>query len=259
MSTPMPVVSVSDCSKFFGHGPNATVALSGVDLDVMDGEFMVLLGPSGCGKSTLLRLMSGLEGTSAGSLTLLGDPLEGPHPDVGMIFQAYTSFPWLTIEENVGFGLKLQGVPYQEWKLRAVEMLDKVGLKAFKDAYPGQLSGGMQQRVAIARALTMSPKILLMDEPFGALDALTRVEMQLFLLDVCQREKMTVIFVTHDIDEAILLADRITILSPHPGRVFDTVSVDIPHPRRIEDTEEPAFVALRHQLRSTIFSMKRSA
>ncbi|ARU90710.1 ATP-binding protein [Pseudomonas sp. M30-35] len=255
----MNVVSVLDCSKSFGHGPNATLALSGVDMEVVDGELMVLLGPSGCGKSTLLRLVSGLETASSGSLTLLGEPLDGPHPEVGMIFQTYTSFPWLTIEDNVGFGLKLRGVPTQEWKQSATEMLEKVGLKEFKSSYPGQLSGGMQQRVAIARALTMSPKVLLMDEPFGALDALTRVEMQLFLLDICQREKMTIIFVTHDIDEAILLADRITILSPHPGRVFDTVSVEIPHPRRIEDTEEPAFVSLRHRLRSAIFSMKASA
>lgn len=252
-------IRVKDCSKWFESRSGRVTALDNVSLDIAQGEFVVFLGPSGCGKSTLLRILSGLERPSNGTIEVFGRPLDGPPQEVGMIFQSYTSFPWLTVLDNVAFGLTLNDMRKEKAREIARNFVRQVGLSKFENAYPSQLSGGMQQRVAIARALAMAPRVLLMDEPFGALDALTRVEMQTFLVDLWQREKKTVVFVTHDIDEAILLADRVVVLGAHPGHVHAIVPVDLPHPRLVVDTEKPAFVELRHTLREMIFSMKAPA
>jgi len=251
------IINIHNITKIFGQGVNSVTALEDVSLHIRDGEFIVFLGPSGCGKSTLLRMLAGLTTISQGKITIDGEPVEGRNPSVGMVFQSYTSFPWLTVEQNVGFGLELLHADRAFCQSRVAMMLERVSLQKFAQAYPSQLSGGMQQRVAIARALAVNPKILLMDEPFGALDALTRVEMQVLLLDLCAQDKKTVVFVTHDIDEAMLLADRIVVFYPHPGRIAEIIPVEIPHPRTIEQTEREDFTRLRHTLRQLLFSMTR--
>jgi len=251
------IINIRQVTKTFGEGPAMVTALENVSLSIKEGEFVVFLGPSGCGKSTLLRILAGLSGASSGSLVINGRPVDGRDPSVGMVFQSYTSFPWLTVEENIGFGLDLAKADRATTRAKVESLLDRVALAKFNKSYPSQLSGGMQQRVAIARALAVDPRILLMDEPFGALDALTRVEMQTLLLDLCDQDRKTVVFVTHDIDEAMLLADRIVVFSPHPGRIAEIVDVDIPHPRTIEQTEREDFTQLRHRLRRLLFSMAR--
>ncbi|MFQ6163893.1 ABC transporter ATP-binding protein [Sinorhizobium meliloti] len=252
------IINIRQVTKNFGEGPAMVIALENVSLSIKEGEFVVFLGPSGCGKSTLLRMLAGLSSVSAGLIKIDGRPVDGRDPSVGMVFQSYTSFPWLTVEENIGFGLDLAKTG-RSIKTKVHTMLDRVALTKFAKSYPSQLSGGMQQRVAIARALAVDPRILLMDEPFGALDALTRVEMQTLLLDLCAQDQKTVVFVTHDIDEAMLLADRIVVFSPHPGRIAEIIDVDIPHPRKIEQTEREDFTHLRHKLRRLLFSMARKA
>lgn len=204
-------------------------------------------------------MLAGLSSASAGTVTIDGRPVEGRDPSVGMVFQSYTSFPWLTVEENIGFGLNLAKTDRATRAAKVNTMLERVALKKFSKSYPSQLSGGMQQRVAIARALAVDPRILLMDEPFGALDALTRVEVQTLLLDLCAQDRKIVVFVTHDIDEAMLLADRIVIFSPHPGQIAEIIDVDIPHPRAIEQAERGDFTQLRHRLRLLLFSMARKS
>lgn len=255
----MAMIEIENVTKTFGKKGSEITALQDVSLSIGAGEFVVFLGPSGCGKSTLLRMLAGLTESSAGRLAIEGRPIHGRDPAVGMVFQSYTSFPWLTVADNVGFGLELANMPKAARRETTRAILDRVALSKFAGAYPSQLSGGMQQRVAISRALAMDPKILLMDEPFGALDAMTRVEMQSFLLDIWSQDRKTVVFVTHDIDEAILLADRIVVFSPHPGRIAEEIAVSIPRPRAVEDTEEPAFTRLRHHLRQAIFSMRTKA
>jgi len=252
----MSMIQIQKVSKFFPGGKSKNLlVLDQVSLDVPEGEFLVLIGPSGCGKSTLLRIMAGLAEPSLGKVTIAGRDVDGPAVGVGMVFQTYTSFPWLTVEQNVAFGLSLKGTDRIKNSEKVRKIVDRVGLSKFLAAFPSQLSGGMQQRVAIARALATDPKVLLMDEPFGALDAMIRVEMQAFLIDLWQQERKTVVFVTHDIDEAILLGDRIVVLSPHPGRIHEVLNVKIARPRSIQDTETSDFVALRHALRTMIFAM----
>jgi NitT/TauT family transport system ATP-binding protein len=253
------IVKIQNVSKTFGTGRGAVSALHDVSMSVKEGEFVVFLGPSGCGKSTLLRMIGGLSTASSGDILIDGRVIDGRDRAVGMVFQSYTSFPWLTVADNIGFGLGLAGTNRRDRRDRINFILDRVSLTKFADTFPSRLSGGMQQRVAIARALAVEPRILLMDEPFGALDALTRVEMQTFLLDLRSRDQKTVIFVTHDIDEAMLLADRIVVFSPHPGRVAEIIDVDIPHPRTTEQTERDDFTRLRHRLRRLLFSMARRA
>jgi len=249
------IINIKNVTKIFGQESNTVTALENVSLDIREGEFVVFLGPSGCGKSTLLRMLAGLSDTTGGAISISGQPINGRDPSVGMVFQSYTSFPWLTVEQNIGFGLDLAKVDHATRQAKIELMLDRVSLKKFSHAYPSQLSGGMQQRLAIARALAVDPKILLMDEPFGALDALTRIEMQTLLLDLCAQDKKTVVFVTHDIDEAMLLADRIVVFFPHPGRIAEIIDVGIAHPRTIEQTEREDFTQLRHKLRKLLFSM----
>jgi len=216
--------------KVFGEGANAVAALEDITIDVREREFAVVVGPSGCGKSTLLNIVAGLEPGTSGQALINGRRIQGPGADRGMVFQSYTLFPWLSVRKNVEFGLRIKGMPAAERARIARRYLKLVGLEEFANALPKSLSGGMQQRIAIARVLANSPDMLLMDEPFGALDAQTRLQLQDLLLDVWREESATVLFITHDIDEAILLADTIHIMSRRPGRIIKSITVDIPRP-----------------------------
>jgi ABC-type nitrate/sulfonate/bicarbonate transport system ATPase subunit len=209
----------------------AVEALRGIDLAVSSGEFVAILGPSGCGKSTLLELIAGLEERSAGDILIDGVSVTGPNPKAVMVFQEHALFPWLSVEDNVAFGMKMKGVPLWDRRERAREVLRKVRLTPFAKHYPHQLSGGMKQRVAIARALVGNPEFILMDEPFAALDFQTRVLMQQFLLQIWGEFKSTILFVTHQIDEAVLLADRVVVMSAGPGTVIEEVPIGLPRPR----------------------------
>jgi NitT/TauT family transport system ATP-binding protein len=220
-------------------------ALTDITLEIDAGEFVVLLGPSGCGKSTLLYLIAGLEQPTSGAISAHGEPVAGPAPERSLIFQETSLFPWLNVWQNVGFGLSVRGVPTEERKETARRALARVGLSDAFEKRPDELSGGMRQRVAVARALAMQPKVLLMDEPFAALDVQTRVKMQGFLLDVWNASKASVLFVTHHIDEAIALADRVVVFTARPGRIKAIVPIDLPRPR---DLTSPALLALRVEL-----------
>jgi NitT/TauT family transport system ATP-binding protein len=226
-------------------GTLSVTALKDIDLTVQQGEFIAILGPSGCGKSTLLELIAGLEPLSSGRIMLDGKPVKGPEPGVVMVFQDHSLFPWLSVEENVGFGLAVKGVPKAERRERVARTLERVRLTRFAQHHQHQLSGGMKQRVAIARALVENADFIMMDEPFAALDFQTRVLMQHFLLEVWLEFKPTIIFVTHHIDEAVLLADRVVVMSAGPGRIIDEVGIDLPRPRRMTD---PAFNDYRARL-----------
>jgi NitT/TauT family transport system ATP-binding protein len=227
----MPVVEVKDVSQSFIKETSCTNALVNVTLDVERDEFLVLLGPSGCGKTTLLRLIDGLLKPTKGEVLIDGKPVEGPGLDRAMIFQTFNLFAWRNTIDNVAFGLELQGIQKEERYKIAQKHIDLVGLTGFELHYPHELSGGMQQRVGIARALSVNPRILLMDEPFGYLDALTRLSLQMELLKIWEEQKKTCIFVTHDIDESIFLGDRVVLLSCRPGKIKDVFSVDLPRPR----------------------------
>jgi NitT/TauT family transport system ATP-binding protein len=243
----MSTVSFRSTSKTF-PGTVPVHALDNVTLDIGEGEFVALLGPSGCGKSTLLNLLAGFDKRSSGDLLFDGAPIEKPGPDRGVVFQEASLFPWLNVWDNITFGPRVQGLRRDAYEDKARAMLKLVGLDAFSDALPAQLSGGMRQRVGIARVLVMNPRALLMDEPFGALDAQTRLAMQQLLLDVWQTLGTTVLFVTHDIDEAILLADRICIMSARPGKITHEIAVKLPRPRSIESLITPAFSAYKAEI-----------
>ena len=213
----------------------SVTALSDINVTVQQGEFIAILGPSGCGKSTLLELIAGLEPLSSGRITLDGKTVTGPEPGVVMVFQDHSLFPWLSVEDNVGFGLAMKHVPKGERQRRVQQVLERVRLSRFSKHRPYQLSGGMKQRVAIARALVENADFIMMDEPFAALDFQTRVLMQHFLLEIWLEFKSTIIFVTHHIDEAVLLADRVIVMSAGPGRVIEDVRIDLPRPRKVTD------------------------
>jgi len=231
-------LSFHEVSKDYAQrGGRPLRAIDRVSFDVVEREVCVLLGPSGCGKSTLLRMAAGLDRPSEGAIALSGTPVVGPSRDRGMVFQSYTSFPWLTVRENVEYGLRVNGETLSIKEGTADYFIERVKLDAFRDAYPEQLSGGMRQRVALARALANYPRLLLMDEPFGALDAETRWQMQELLLDVVSKEAMTVLIVTHDIDEALFLGDRIVFLSRHPGRVREILQPSFKQGRRLTTKE----------------------
>jgi len=232
-------------------GPQ-TEALSRTDLSVQDNDFIAVLGPSGCGKSTLLRIVAGLETPTTGRVLLDGQSVTGPGPDRGMVFQSYTLFPWLTVADNIAFGLREQGVARERRGAIVREWLTRIGLTGFADHYPKQLSGGMQQRTAIARALANDPAILLLDEPFGALDNQTRALMQELLLGIWERERKTVLFVTHDIEEAIFLASRVIVMTARPGRIKADLAIDLPHPRHYTIKTSPEFSALKARLTEEI-------
>ena len=227
-------------------------ALESISLDIQPGEFVALLGPSGCGKSTLLNIIASFEQPTSGILTVGGQAIATPGPDRGVVFQEAALFPWLTVWENIVFGPKAQGLPASDYESRAEEMLNIMGLKDFRNHLPIQLSGGMRQRVGIARVLTLGSQILLMDEPFGALDAQTRLTMQELLLSVWDRLKPTIIFVTHDIDEALFLADKIYVMSARPGRMETVIDTHLARPRAIEMTATPHFNELKLQILKTI-------
>ncbi len=229
------ILAIDGVSKTFDLGAGKSIqAVKDVSFDVRRNSISVLLGPSGCGKSTLLRMIAGLEAPSGGHIRLDGHDVEGPGRERGMVFQAYTSFDWLTVRRNVEFGMKINDVPRTLRKERADHFIDVVGLTKFADAYPTQLSGGMRQRVAIARTLANDPDLLLMDEPFGALDAETRWHMQEMLVEIAERENTTIIMVTHDIEEAIFLADQIVFLSAHPGRLKEEITPSFKQGRILE-------------------------
>jgi ABC-type nitrate/sulfonate/bicarbonate transport system ATPase subunit len=231
-------LSVSGVTKQFRLTSGELIqAVVDVSFDVLENELCLLLGPSGCGKSTVLRMVAGLEDPSAGRTVLDGHEITAPGRDRGMVFQSYTSFDWLTVQENVEYGLRLNGVPKAKRRERASHFIELVHLTKFRDAYPSQLSGGMKQRVAIARTLANDPAILLMDEPFGALDAETRWSMQELLMQIMEDSQTTVLMVTHDIEEAIFLADRIVFMTRHPGRVRETLMTDFKKGRRYDDKE----------------------
>jgi NitT/TauT family transport system ATP-binding protein len=234
------------------RGGAPTRALEPIDLAVDDNDFVTILGPSGCGKSTLLRLIAGLDRPSSGRMLLDGRPITGPGADRGMVFQSYTLFPWLTVAENIAFGLREKGVPLPKRTAIAREWLARIELAGFERHYPKQLSGGMQQRTAIARALANDPAILLLDEPFGALDNQTRSLMQELLLGIWERQRKTVLFVTHDIEEAIFLASRVVVMTARPGRIKAEVRVDLPHPRHYTIKTSPEFSALKARLTEEI-------
>jgi NitT/TauT family transport system ATP-binding protein len=239
--------------RFIANG-RETVALHDICLETHRREFLCIVGPSGCGKSTLARILAGLDAQTGGEVLLQGRPVAGPGRDRGMVFQGYTLFPWLTVKRNVMFGLEVNGQERKSAEREALQWLQIIGLEKFADAYPHQLSGGMKQRVAIVRALANQPRILLMDEPFGALDAQTRAHMQSHLMEIWRKVDITIVFITHDLDEAILLADRILVLSAHPGRIQELIEVPVPRPRSIAQVLRPEFQATKARLERLIYS-----
>ena len=244
-ATATPVIQIRAATKIYETARGRTVSLDRVSLDVAPGEFITLVGPSGCGKSTLLNLIGGLLMPTSGEVLVQGRPVTGPGPDRGVIFQQYALFPWLTAKQNVEFGLRLKGLGRRERAERALHYLRLVGLQDFAQALPKELSGGMKQRCAIARAYAVDPALLLMDEPFGALDALTRVQMQDELLATWQQERKTVVFITHDVDEAVYLASRVVVMSPRPGRISEVIDVPLPYPRNEEIRLSADFARIR--------------
>jgi ABC-type nitrate/sulfonate/bicarbonate transport system ATPase subunit len=245
---------VDEVSRVFPaqRGAQPTRALEPVSLSVADNDFITILGPSGCGKSTLLRIVAGLDRASTGRVLLDGTEVAGPGPDRGMVFQSYTLFPWLSVADNIAFGLREKGMAEDARRRIAHEWCARVGLSGFEGHYPKQLSGGMQQRTAIARVLANDPKIMLLDEPFGALDNQTRALMQEMLLDIWQRETKTVLFVTHDIEESIFLASRVVVMSARPGRIKADVRIDLPYPRHYTVKTSQEFSTLKARLTEEI-------
>jgi len=242
------VLSVENLYKTFPTPGGSVTALKDVSFQVYRREFMCVIGPSGCGKSTLIRILAGLEDASDGKVLLDGDPVSGPGPDRGMVFQSYTLFPWLTVKQNVMFGPRMAGQKGGSAESEARQWIDLVGLSRFENSYPHQLSGGMKQRVAIARALANRPRILLMDEPFGALDAQTRCQMQSYLLQIWKNLDITILFITHDLDEAAFLADRILVLKANPGEVDEIIEVPVPRPRTPSQFVSPEFIATKYRI-----------
>lgn len=252
----MSKLSVENVSRQFPapRGGAPVPALLPVDLTVADNDFLVLLGPSGCGKSTLLRLIAGLDRPTTGRILLDGRPVSAPGPDRGMVFQSYTLFPWLTVADNIAFGLREKGLDEASVKPIISDWLERIGLAGFGNHYPKQLSGGMQQRTAIARALATDPAILLLDEPFGALDNQTRGLMQEMLLSIWEKQRKTVLFVTHDIEEAVFLASRVIVMTARPGRIKAEIAIDLAHPRHYTVKTSSEFSALKARLTEEIRS-----
>jgi ABC-type nitrate/sulfonate/bicarbonate transport system ATPase subunit len=249
-SQPGTILSVQRVERRFGQ----TLALQATDLSVQENDFITILGPSGCGKSTLLRIVAGLDEPSGGQVLLDGRRIEGPGADRGMVFQSYTLFPWLTVRDNICFGLAERGVPRAQQLATADSFMAKVGLTGFENHFPKQLSGGMQQRTALARALANNPRMLLMDEPFGALDHQTRELMQELLLGIWEAERKTVLFVTHDIDEALFMGSRVVVMSARPGRIKLDITVPMAHPRSYAIKTTPAFAQLKAELTEALRS-----
>jgi len=257
-------IKISDVVKIYKGNNKETIALNGVNLDIKENEFICVVGPSGCGKTTLLNIIAGLENANAGSVTIDDKEVVGPGNDRGVIFQQYALFPWLTVRKNIEFGLnyvKVQDeytgetrkLTKQEKRAIADKYIQMVDLQDFADAYPKELSGGMKQRVAIARGYAVSPKVLLMDEPFGALDAQTRAQLQEDLLHTWEQERKTCFFITHDVEEAVLLASRVVIMSARPGRVKEIVNIDLPYPRNQATKLLPRFNEIKNQIWENVY------
>ena len=247
----LPILDLRHVGKVYELNDQRIEALRDANLVVQKGEFVCLIGASGCGKSTLLRIVAGFEPPSSGEALMWDKPVSGPAPDRGMVFQDYGLFPWLSVRQNIGFGPASRGLPKAELRALVDRFVDMVGLTRFADAYPHQLSGGMKQRVAIARVLANDAEMVLMDEPFGALDAMTRERLQDELLDIWQRTKLTVLFVTHSIEEAMFLADRVVVMEPGPGRIASEHRIELPRPR---DVSSPEFNAVRRELSARLHS-----
>ena len=239
------LLTIRGVTKRFTVGDDEVEALAPIDLAIARGEFVCMIGASGCGKSTLLRIMAGFEEPTTGHISIDGKPVTGPGSDRGMVFQDYALFPWMTVRQNISFGPRQRHLPREEIDKTTDEFVKMVGLERFADRYPNQLSGGMKQRVAIARVLANNANILLMDEPFGALDALTREQLQNELLQIWRRTGVTTIFVTHSVEEAVLLADRVLVMSAGPGRIDSDFRIDLARPR---DVSSPEFNALRRDI-----------
>ena len=239
---------IEQLKKCFGANGTTHVVFDNVSLDIHRREFVCVVGASGCGKSTLARIVAGLDDASGGKVLLDGKAVAGPGPDRGMVFQGYTLFPWLTVKRNIMFGLKMHGKSDSTAEVEARQWLEMVGLSKFENSYPHELSGGMKQRVAIARALANNPRILLMDEPFAALDALTRCKMQSYLLQIWKKVDVTILFITHDLEEAAFLADRIVVMGVNPGCIREVIENPVPRPRDATQFLSPEFLALKARL-----------
>lgn len=246
------ILSVKNLEKKFGSNGSTHTVFDGITLDIHRREFICVIGPSGCGKSTFIRIVAGLDEATGGQILLDGKEVSGPGPDRGMVFQGYTLFPWLTVKRNVMFGLEMRGKDSTTAESEARQWLDMVGLSRVEDSYPHELSGGMKQRVAIARALANEPRILIMDEPFAALDAQTRCQMQSYLLQIWRKVDVTILFITHDLEEAAYLADRILVLGTNPGRVVEFIENPVPRPRSPAQFVEPAYLSLKMRLEELI-------
>lgn len=246
-------VKIDNVVKTYNTRKGETVALNGVSLDIKENEFICVVGPSGCGKSTLLNIIAGLLEPTSGNVSVDGKIVEGPGPERGVVFQQYALFPWLTVLKNVEFGLKLKGITGEQATQEAMRYLKMVDLEQFANSYPKELSGGMKQRVAIARAYAVNPQVLLMDEPFGALDAQTRTQLQTELLETWEKERKTCFFITHDVDEAIILAQKVIIMSARPGRIKEIVDITIPYPRDQETKMSPEFLELKNYIWSQVY------
>ncbi len=246
-------VDIRGVRRVFTGGATDVVALNGIDLQLYDNEFVCVVGPSGCGKSTLLNILAGLDKQTEGEVTVDGRAIDGPSAERGVVFQQYALFPWLTVRRNVEFGLRNKRLPEREIKEIATKYINMVQLQDFADSYPKVLSGGMKQRVAIARAYAMNPSLLLLDEPFGALDAQTRAQLQAELLQTWEAEEKTCFFITHDVEEAVLLAQRVVIMSARPGRIKRIVDIDIPHPRTQKTRLSERFSALKNAIWAEVY------
>ena len=246
-------VKIDNVVKKYSGRNGEMVALNGVSLDIHENEFVCVVGPSGCGKSTLLNIIAGLHEPTSGQVLVDGQAVSGPGPARGVVFQQYALFPWLTVQKNVEFGLKLQGMSQDKAEQEAKKYIKMVDLEQFAQSYPKELSGGMKQRVAIARAYAINPKVLLMDEPFGALDAQTRTQLQTELLKTWEKEQKTCFFITHDVEEAIILAQRVIIMSARPGRIKEVVEINIPYPRTQETKMSKEFLDLKNHIWSQVY------
>lgn len=246
-------LKIDNVKKIFNTRNGEMVALNGVSLDIAENEFICVVGPSGCGKSTLLNIIAGLSDATSGAVYCDGKEVKGTGTDRGVVFQQYALFPWMTVKKNVMFGLELQGIKGEKAEELAMKYIKMVQLEDFLNHYPKELSGGMKQRVAIARAYAVNPSVLLMDEPFGALDAQTRTQLQSELLETWQKEQKTCFFITHDVDEAIILAQRVVIMSARPGRIKEIVDVNIPYPRTQETKMSPEFLGLKNYIWSQVY------
>lgn len=247
-------ISASHIDKVYYTKKGSVKAIENVSVDIHDNDFVCIVGPSGCGKSTLLRMFAGLDFPTKGEIIVNDKIITGPGPDRGMVFQTYTLFPWMSVEDNIKFGLKRKKLPKDEQQRIADKYLDIINLKKFAKSYPKELSGGMKQRVAIARALANKPEVLLMDEPFGALDPHTKSMMQLLMREIWETEHPTVIFITHDIDEAVFLANKIYVMSARPGKIIKQVNVYLPHKRDLDLKETYEFLQLRKSINNLLYS-----